>query len=154
MTTNTIIFLGMKRRNLRNNQMNKRSVKTLIAIVAIFLICNLPRLVLNIVGSTTMLETFTTMFDICGPPNIPIWYDFLYALSHLLITTNSAINFLIYICIGRRFKQVLCEQIIGCYKKTMTTVNNIEAKQLRKVSFDIEMVTRTTSIMEEQSSSG
>ena len=119
MTTNTIIFLGMKRNNLRKNQMNKRSARTLIAIVGIFLICNLPRMVLNMVDSSFMLDTITTYFYDCGANNIPTWYIFLVALNHLLLTTNSAINFLIYICIGRRFRQVLWEQIIGCYKRLL-----------------------------------
>lgn len=140
LTTNTSIFLGMRRSHIRKNRRNNTSVRTLIAIVVLFLICNLPRVIIS------MVMTIITV-DWCYVGPSADWLELLGRVNHLLLTTNSSLNFVIYICIGKRFKQILWEQMIGCYNKTTSSVNNIVAKQ----AGDVEMLTRTTGTLEEQS---
>jgi len=139
-TTNTIIFVCIRRNSLKNH-----SARMLTAIVVIFLICNLPRLVGNFVEFIYAKdETFIN--------GQGYQFKLLYDVVPLFLTINSSVNFLIYITMGRRFKQVVLKKMIGCYRKTCTSVGGIETKQTEEAPHDIELVTRTTSTLEESSS--
>ena len=85
-------------------QASKRYCVTLGAIVVLFLVCNTPRLLLNLLdSSSTMMEN--DYFCHCAVN--PIWLEFFVLVSHLFLVINSAVNFLIYFSLSRRFKEVL-----------------------------------------------
>ena len=88
---------------------------TLTAIVLVYLICNLPRLVLNLVEYQLISEIYK--LDKCGCSLAPWWISSLIRSSHLLLTINSSVNFFIYISFPKRFKKVLKIQIEYLFSK-------------------------------------
>ena len=78
---------------------------TLTAIVLVYMICNLPRLVLNLVEYQLIPQIY--QLDECGCSLAPWWISSLIRCSHLLLTINSSVNFLIYISFSKRFKKIL-----------------------------------------------
>merc|ERR1719228_2334223 len=69
------------------------------SIVMVYLCCNIPRLVLNlaeVIAEDDML--------ICE--HAPKWTSILLGVSHLSLTLNSSVNFLIYFSLGKKFKTV------------------------------------------------
>ena len=78
---------------------------TLTGVVLVHIICNLPRLVLNLVEYNLLSEIYKR--DECGCILAPWWTSSLIRSSHLLLTTNSSVNFFIYISLSKRFKKVL-----------------------------------------------
>ena len=88
---------------------------TLTAIVLVYLICNLPRLVLNLVEYQLISEIYKQ--DQCGCSLAPWWISSLIRSSHLLLTINSSVNFLIYISFSKRFKKVLKIKIQCLFSK-------------------------------------
>jgi hypothetical protein len=90
----------------------------LVAIVLVFLVCNLPRLLLNLLelvllhgggGGTGVAESGG---DRCqGSPFLPAWFQCLTAFSHLMLMTNASVNFIIYWSMSACFKSVLHSSI-------------------------------------------
>lgn len=64
----------------------------LLGVVAVFFVCNLLPLVINII------ETF----------NVPIEFNISYLIyaSNLLVTINSSVNFVIYVIFGEKFQRL------------------------------------------------
>ena len=89
--------------NVRKNTSN--AAGTLTAIVLMYLICNTPRLVLNIAEYILYPDIYD--FDSCGCSLPPTWLVILCGISHLLLTINSSINFLIYFSFGKSFKRIV-----------------------------------------------
>ena len=88
---------------------------TLTGIVLLYLICNLPRLILNLVEYHLISEIYK--LDKCGCSLAPVWISSLIRSSHLLLTLNSSVNFLIYISLSKRFKKVFKIQIEYLFSK-------------------------------------
>ena len=88
------------------------SAGTLTAIVMMYLVCNVPRLVLNM--AEYQLYPSVYGLDDCGCSLTPTWFRVLCRISHLLLTLNSSINFIIYISIGKRFKKIVWDQMTLC----------------------------------------
>ena len=80
-----------------------------------YMISNMPRLVLNM--AEYMLYPKVYDVDSCGCSLTPTWFAILCRISHLLLTVNSSLNFLIYFSIGKRFKRIVCQQIQKPAKK-------------------------------------
>ena len=80
------------------------SAGTLTAIVLLYMICNVPRLILNL--AEYLLYPAVYEADACGCSQTPTWFSILCRVSHLLLIVNSSCNFLIYFSIGRRFKKL------------------------------------------------
>merc|ERR1719336_2122283 len=76
----------------------------LIVIVFVFLISNTPRLILNLTEYS--VHTKTAGGD-CECDLTPTWFSVTISINHLLLTTNSSINFLIYCSVGEKFKAVV-----------------------------------------------
>merc|ERR1719336_2742033 len=75
----------------------------LIVIVAVFLISNTPRLILNL----TEYSVHSIPAAGCDCDTTPTWFSITISINHLLLTTNSSINFLIYCSVGEKFKAVV-----------------------------------------------
>ena len=65
----------------------------LIVVITVFIICETPALVAQIVF--TLMENL----DLGG------LYDYFFPVSNLLVMINSSVNFLIYCCFGKKFRQ-------------------------------------------------
>ena len=108
---NIKIYLAMRRR--RNGRRNQDDLSViLIVIVTTFVICNFPRLVLN------MHETFVVdVIHLCQDSllgGFPIWSIFSGFLSHVLLVINSSANLFIYCSIGTKFRHHFCNLLHSC----------------------------------------
>ena len=109
---NMLILLKVRksvemRRQLESTKWKRPSsylVLTLTAIIMVFLVCNLPRLIMNLVEYNFILSMYKV--DECGCSLTPWWIPSLMRLSHLLLTINSSINIFIYILFSKSFSQV------------------------------------------------
>ena len=102
------------------------SALTLTTIVLVYLICNLPRLALNLVEYLLISEIYQV--DDCGCYLAPWWLSSLIRSSHLLLTCNSSVNFLIYVAVSKRFKKVFkirSKNILKVLKKCCTSSGEI-----------------------------
>jgi hypothetical protein len=78
----------------------RQSALTLVAINVLFLICNFPRLFLNIAEWNIQLGS-VIYADECK--QVPNWFDFLMSLSNFSLTINRAANCLIYFYFSKKF---------------------------------------------------
>ena len=75
----------------------------LICIVAVFLICHIPRVVLNCT-EFFLVDQIIECPDHFMPPN---WNLCLASVNHALLIINASINFIIYTSVGDSFKKAL-----------------------------------------------
>ena len=121
--TNTIILLKIKKGIIESENLQETINKskqildqvprrrseskaglTLTGIVLVYLICNLPRLVLNLVEYLLLSQIYKV--DQCGCNLAPWLLSSLIRSSQFLITLNSSVNFLIYISVSKGFKKI------------------------------------------------
>ena len=84
---------------------SNHSAVTLTMIVLIYMMCNLPRLVLNLVEYTLLSEMYK--LDDCGCLLVHWWISSMIRISHFLLAINSSVNFLIYFLSSKPFKKLL-----------------------------------------------
>ena len=80
------------------------SVLTLTSIVIMYILCNIPRLILNL-AEHFLHEELSNTKDKCGCKIEPKWFTILCSISHLLLTFNSSANFIIYGVTEKNFKK-------------------------------------------------
>ena len=101
--------------NLSQKHVNKKpknSVVTLSTIVMMYLICNLPRLSLNM--AEYVLGDSLYKVNSCDCSLAPSWFFILIRISHLFLVINSSSNFLIYFSVCSRFKRIFRKKISNC----------------------------------------
>ncbi|XP_069114718.1 FMRFamide receptor-like [Argopecten irradians] len=116
---NIQLIRAVKVAQLTRHQMSVGSSKTpkvppkepnltimLIAVVMVFLVCQLPSVIDNILW---------TIFDV-NELNCSLHYIRFTTLSNLMVVINSAINFVIYCMFGKRFRRVFVKMFIPCKK--------------------------------------
>ena len=86
----------------------RHSALTLIAISVMFMICNFPRLFLNIAEWNIEL---VTVIDDNGCEQAPDWFEVLMSLSNFSLTMNSTINCIIYYYFSKKFKRKMGRNI-------------------------------------------
>ena len=69
-----------------------------------YLICNFPRLILNLFEHLLQDEMMNNV-DKCGCKREPPWFTILCSISHFLLTFNSSANFIIYGSTEEKFKK-------------------------------------------------
>ena len=79
----------------------------LICIVVVFIICHIPRVILNC-AEFFMLDQILNCPDTFTPPN---WNLCLASVNHALLIVNASINFIIYTSVGDSFKLSLKQKI-------------------------------------------
>ena len=84
----------------------KNRALTLTSIVIMYIICNIPRLVLNLAEHLIQDEKQDNM-DRCGCKKEPKWFTILCSISHFLLVVNSSANFIIYGSTENKFKKTL-----------------------------------------------
>ena len=82
------------------------SARTLSAIVIVYVVCNLPRLLLNTAEYLYQDQLYQDYSD-CRCVRSMFWIQVFIGLSHLLLTVNSSANFIIYFSVGEQFKSTL-----------------------------------------------
>ena len=82
----------------------------LICIVVVFIICHVPRIILNC-AELFMLDTILSCPDTFIPPN---WNLCLASVNHALLIINASINFIIYTSVGDNFKKSLKQMMSRC----------------------------------------
>ena len=93
----------------------KRSLSaiTLTAIVIMYILCNIPRLALNLAEYLLQPQLYeASEDDPCGCPVTPPWFSIMCHLNHFLLTLNSSANFLIYWSLGNKFKTSFKRQFL------------------------------------------
>lgn len=71
--------------------------------IVVFLVCHLPRLLLNIHELATI--RFAMRCQHAGLNPFPMWSHLVVTISHLLLVLNSATNILIYCCLSSKFRE-------------------------------------------------
>merc|ERR1719270_1335095 len=109
------VFKGQKEKKKVSNETSFSLI--LLFIVAIFLCCQFPRLILNIAEFANM----ENHIDKCGTTvEMLPWFQCLTGFSHLLLIINASVNFLIYCSLNNSFKNELrkvCSNLI-LFKKS------------------------------------
>ena len=82
-----------------------RQAIILFAIIALFVICHMPRNFLNIHEALTFETKKQDYLHNCG--GMPLWILLIGLISHLLLTFNSAFNFFLYCAMSDVFRKEL-----------------------------------------------
>ncbi|XP_023338877.1 uncharacterized protein LOC111709446 [Eurytemora carolleeae] len=123
---------GIRYTHVRTRQ-TRRDVSeawTLIILVKIFIICHLPRLILNIVEEVVMLK--------CTYRTLPVWFNYLISLSHFLIILSSSLSFIVYCIFTAPFKEA-ATAVINRFKSRPQS-----AQQMQMVCSTMVKSTRST----------
>ena len=88
----------------------EKSARVLITIVLTFLVCHVFRFALKVYEVTHPSHSTAEHHYFCLQQNkyhVPVIWYVLLSLHHLLLVVNSSVNFVIYCCVGKRFRQEL-----------------------------------------------
>ena len=97
----------MKRKSFKVvRKQSSHSAGTLTTIVIIYIVCNLPRILLNIFEHL-LQENQENNLDKCGCETEPKWFTIMCSVSHFLLTFNCSANFIIYWSTVSKFKKTL-----------------------------------------------
>ncbi|EAA01756.2 AGAP001862-PA [Anopheles gambiae str. PEST] len=92
---NLMIYRQVRRANKERQRLSRSEKREiglatmLICVVIVFLLCNLPAMMINIV------EAFYSVI-----------IEYMVKVSNLLVTINSSVNFFIYVIFGEKFKRI------------------------------------------------
>ena len=93
----------------------EKSARILITIVLTFLFCHTFRFVIKVYEVTHPSHSTVEHHIFCEMENkkfhVPVILLILQSLSHFLLVVNSSINFIIYCCVGKRFRAELKELV-------------------------------------------
>ena len=78
----------------------------LISVIIVFLICQVPSIIDNILAATLNKETLNTLPFVKGT-----------VISSLCVIMNSAANFYLYCLFGRKFRQVFSHVLCSCLQR-------------------------------------
>ena len=105
---NTMLIRAVRRSHHTKGKVNQKQHKEnnltvmLIAVVIVFLICQLPSIPDNIFMATLSADILST------PPFIKLT-----CIASLLVIANSAANFYLYCVFGKKFRKVFCHLFCG-----------------------------------------
>ena len=88
----------------------EKSSAILIAIIVVFVLCHIHRLVFRIYELAHPEKSMYEHFKRCdsqGKYHVPVAIYFLTHSHHLFLVINSSINFIIYCVMGRQFRKKL-----------------------------------------------
>ena len=91
---NTKIYLAIRRRRKGRRRHDDNLSIDLMLIVVVFLMCNLPQLILNMHEITVNQDV--NRYEDTDPGGFPVWSIALGFVSDILLVFNSSINLLIY----------------------------------------------------------
>ena len=97
---------------IQNSKSLTHSAVTLTAIVMMYIVCNLPRLVVNLAESLYQSHLYQDYAQ-CACVSSVQWLEVSVRLNHFLLTINSSANFIIYWSVGKKFQSTLCRRAKG-----------------------------------------
>ena len=103
-----VFYLGwLQSRSTHSQQIleENRQAVILFAIIILFFICHLPRMFLNLHEALTFEQKKRDYLHGCR--GVPLWILIIGLLSHLLLTCNSAFNFILYCAMSEVFRHEL-----------------------------------------------
>lgn len=108
-----------KHRDLTKSNKHRENITlVLVVVVSVFIICEIPDLVLRIIF---------TLNDSIPSMTINIWALRYYnAITNMLLTVNSSINFLIYCLIGQKFRNILQTMCLGQRRANLAEASESE----------------------------
>ena len=135
------IFMLTEEQIHHNSRAMAHSAVTLTAIVMMYIVCNIPRLVLNLAEYLYQSQLYQD-YDLCSCVRNKVWIEVTIRLNHLLLTVNSSANFIIYWSVGKKFKSTLVWQatailarIKGCFHCNETRDEGVETgKETDRIS--------------------
>ncbi|XP_023347957.1 uncharacterized protein LOC111716716, partial [Eurytemora carolleeae] len=101
---NAKIYQAVRRRKGGRKRHDEHLSIILMMIVLTFVLCNLPRLLLNM-HELVVLE----LIDECRDTQLmgfPVWSVIIGFISQVLLCINSSANLIIYCCLGAKFREV------------------------------------------------
>ena len=107
---NTLLIRAVKRSEMTTGKVNTKTKKEnsltimLIAVIVVFMICQVPSIADNIFMATLSQELQLS----------PVYVKFT-CISSLMVIMNSAINFYLYCVFGKKFRRVFCRIFCKCY---------------------------------------
>lgn len=107
-----------------------RQALVLFFIVLLFLVCNVPRIVLNFYEMLTINAFRENVDNICF--QLPEWVMITTSLSLLLMTINSSINFLIYCFLNPTFRTEFVRRAKLPFQCIMTVFDRASNLSLRQ----------------------
>ena len=105
-----------------------RQAIVLLVIVVLFLICHTLRIILNIHGLFTLNYVRRSMAKGCAGVT-GLWTLIGASISHILLTINSSINFIIYCFMSTTFRGILYRWVNNFIGRELLTVRNNNNRQ-------------------------
>ena len=123
-----LFYLGwLQSRSTHSQQIleENRQAVILFAIIILFFICHLPRMFLNLHEALTFEQKKRDYLHGCR--GVPLWILIIGLLSHLLLTCNSAFNFILYCAMSEVFRHELI-LLLKRWCHSLKTCNGILGK--------------------------
>ena len=98
-----------RRRNI-NHLTEDRLAMIFLGFAVVFLVCHLPRLVLNFYEAANIHHWNDC--EAAGEKHVPLWFSYTIVLSHLLLAVNSATNIIVYTSLSLQFR-VECRKVFS-----------------------------------------
>lgn len=98
----------------------EKSTAILIAIILIFVVCHIHRLVFRIYEIALPDKTVFEHYIHCdkhGRYHVPVAIYFLAHSHYLFMVISSSANFVIYCCMGRHFRQQLKQMVLSSWRR-------------------------------------
>ena len=107
MYSNLYLLGWLQSRNTHSQQIleENRQALILFAIIILFFVCHLPRNFLNLHEALTFEQKKRDYLHGCR--GVPLWILIIGLVSHILLTCNSALNFLLYCVMSDVFRHEL-----------------------------------------------
>ena len=121
---NALQAVRRKHRDMKRSPKNKDNITLmLVVVVSIFIICEIPDLILRVIVT---IKEFTPAWQISLTR-----LRYANAITNMMLTVNSSINFLIYCLIGSKFRKILRQMCCGPIKGGGTEISEIEPLNTR-----------------------
>ena len=108
-----------------NRRSLSHSARTLSAIVIMYVVCNIPRLIVNLAEYLYRFQLYQNYSE-CGCVKNIVWMEVFLRVSPLLLTLNSSVNFIIYWSIGKQFKSTLSRILKKIRCPSYITSNHVD----------------------------
>ncbi len=103
-----------------------RQALILFAVVALFVICHVPRNFLSLHEALTFETKKQDYFHNCG--GMPLWILLIGLVSHLLLTFNSGFNFFLYCAMSDPFRTEL-KRLFGEWAQLLTRIVSCKTRK-------------------------
>ena len=106
----SVLRAMMKKRRQMSRQMNSEGslTKTLVAVVAVFVVCQMPETIVHFIYFAGVVADSSVWSCAVG-------------ITHALVSLNSSLNFIIYYSSNRRFKRIF-SGMLSCHRRRRTDV--------------------------------